>query len=94
MIRAKRDVEGALLRKGFQKTDTHHSYFYLHTSDGKRTPVFTKTSHGSKAKELDDHLLSQMAKQCRLNRNDFLRLIDCPLEREEYEQFLKAGGHI
>jgi hypothetical protein len=94
VTRLKREVETALRRKGFQPTSGDHTYFYLHTQDGKRTPIFTKTSHGSKPKDLDDYLLGQMAKQCRLSRKDFLRLIDCPLDRNAYEDLLRTGNHL
>ena len=54
--------------------------------------MFTKTSHG--VKELDDSLLSMMSRQCKLNRQDFDRLIDCPLDRDSYERKLIEGGAI
>lgn len=80
----RRDVEAGLLRKGFQKEDGDHNYFIYHRmSDGKPTGVFTKTSHSGK--DLDDFLLGQMAKQCRVNKRQFLALVECPLTREEYE---------
>ncbi len=50
MNRAKREVEAALLKKGFESGTGDHNYFYLQTTEGKRTPIFTKTSHGSKPK--------------------------------------------
>ncbi len=31
-------------------------------------------------KEIPDNLLAQMAKQCHLSKEDFLRLVDCPLD--------------
>ncbi|WP_297901534.1 hypothetical protein [Metallibacterium sp.] len=54
--------------------------------------MFTKTSHG--ARELDDGLLGRMAKQCRLSRADFDRLIDCPLDRDGCEAKLVAAGVV
>ncbi len=54
--------------------------------------MFTKTSHG--AREIDDHLLGRMAKQCKLSRADFDRLIDCPLGRAGYEAKLIAQGVV
>jgi hypothetical protein len=35
-----------------------------------------------------------MAKQCKLNRYDFDRLIDCPLDRDSYETKLIALGAV
>lgn len=40
------DIEGALLRKGFQKKNTDHAYFLFYDSEGKKTAVYTKTSFG------------------------------------------------
>ena len=45
-------------------------------------------------KEISDGILAQMAKQCRLNKQDFMNLIDCPLSREQYEVRLIEKGEI
>lgn len=86
MPRQKSKVESALRSKGFEQTESDHHYFVYITTDGKKTTVKTKTSHTPKMKDIPDNLLSQMAKQCQLSKNDFLRLLDCPLTREEYEK--------
>lgn len=91
MPRKQTDVEAALVLKGFRKTESHHHRFIYWTADGRKSPVMTKTSHGEK--EIGDHLLAQMARQCRVSRGDFLSLVDCPLSRDAYEAKLKAGGH-
>ena len=91
--RKRRDVEAGLLTKGFQpKEGDHHFFTYHRLTDDKKTSVFTKTSHSDP--EIDDYLIGKMAKQCRLSRKDFLLLVDCPLERTEYEQKLVASGAI
>ena len=54
--------------------------------------VFTKTSHS--AKEIDDSLLGKMAGQCKLTRQYFDQLIDCPLDRDAYERKLIEGGFV
>jgi predicted RNA binding protein YcfA (HicA-like mRNA interferase family) len=92
MPRNRKDVEAGLKKKGFIKSSRDHHYFTYHTLQGRKTAVFTKTSHGKK--ELSDKLLSLMARQCRLRRDDFLRLIDCPLTRSQYEAGLAQAGHI
>lgn len=88
------DIEGALLRKGFQKKNTDHAYFLFYDSEGKKTAVYTKTSFGRKYKTLGPELISQMARQCRLSKSQFTELVDCTLSRERYESFLKEHGHI
>jgi len=92
MVRKPSDVEKSLERKGFQRKEGDHSYFNYFTKAGKKTSVFTKTSHG--AKELDDSLLGMMARQCKLSRQNFDLLIECPLDRDNYERKLVECGAI
>jgi hypothetical protein len=94
MVRPKSKVEAGLQNKGFKKTEGDHHYFVYTTLDGKVTTIKTKTSHTPKMKDIPDNILSLMAKQCRLNKSNFLDLIDCPLRREDYETELKKNGDI
>ncbi len=59
MPRKQSDVEKILLAKGFRPKDGDHNYFNYYSKAGKKTAVFTKTSHG--AREIDDNLLACMA---------------------------------
>lgn len=92
MPRAKRMVEAGLLTKGFQSRDSHHKFFVFHTAAGTKTAVRTRTSQGGN--ELDDFLLGQMAKQCKLSKSDFLQLVDCPMTQAAYEAKLVLSGDI
>lgn len=92
MPRKQSDVERSLSSKGFQHREGDHNYFNYYSKAGKKTVVFTKTSHG--AREIDDHLLGRMAKQCKLSRGDFDQLVDCPLDRDGYEAKLVAQGVV
>lgn len=92
MSRKQSDVEKSLEAKGFQRTTGDHNFFHYHSKAGKKSRVFTKTSHG--AREIDDNLLSQMAKQCKLSNKDFGLLTDCPLDRDSYEAKLIAQGAV
>ena len=92
MVRKRSEVENSLLKKGFLPKEGDHHYFIYHTKTGKKSRVFTKTSHG--AKEIDDHLLGKMAQQCKLNRQQFDRLIECPLNRDTYERMLIQGEYV
>lgn len=94
MPRDRRTVEASLLAKGFQLDDRHHHYFIYHASDGTRTPVKTKTSHGSGSKTLGEPLLAQMARQCAVTKAQFLDLVDCPMDRDAYERLLGDGDLI
>jgi hypothetical protein len=88
MPRKKIDVESALKKKGFDKTEGDHHWFVYVTMEGEKTTSRTKTSHTQKMKDIPDNLLSQMARQCKLSKREFLDLIDCPLSREAYEEIL------
>ena len=92
MPRKASDVEKSLINKGFQAGGGDHNYFFYHSKAGKKTIVRTKTSHG--AKDIDDNLLAQMAKQCKLSNRDFGLLVDCPLSRDDYEAKLVAQGTV
>jgi hypothetical protein len=93
MQREQRKIESALQSKGFRVDETHHRYFIYHTVDGRRTEVKTYTSRGSKG-SIGQPLLGQMARQCRLPLRSFLDLVDCPLEREGYEELLHRDGVV
>lgn len=87
MPRDKSKVISSLLKKGFEVSkNTHHNYYIFHTKEGKKSTIHTYTSHSGK--EITDPILSAMAKQCKLKKDDFLKLIDCTLSREEYEALL------
>lgn len=87
-------VERALQRKGFRKREGDHSFFIYYTLDGKKTPVRTKTSHGSSHRDIGSEIASRMARQCRLGSVDFERLVDCSLSQAEYEELLEEQGAV
>ena len=87
--RKRKDVEAAFKQKGFasqEQADHRYYFFYL---DGKLV-VRTKVSHGTKYRDLGDDLITQMARQCRLTKQQFLSLVDCPMSQEQYEQVLQS----
>ncbi len=59
----KRDIIASLERKGFQIHESDHRYLYFYWSNGKKTSIKTKISHGS-GNEIDDNLVHLMATQC------------------------------
>jgi hypothetical protein len=93
MPRDKRDVESGLGNKGFRLQDGDHHYFVYWSEEGKKSMAKTKTSHGS-GRDISDDLLAKMSKQCGLTKGNFLKLVDCPLSRKEYEALLKAAGKL
>jgi hypothetical protein len=93
MPRDKRDVESGLGNKGFRLQDGDHHYYVYWSEAGKKSMAKTKTSHGA-GRDISDDLLAKMAKQCGLTKGNFLKLVDCPLTRQEYESLLKSAGKL
>lgn len=77
MVRPTRAVESALLAKGMQSDQNHHTMFRM-SIDGVTTLV-TRISHGSN--EIGDDLGKRMASQCGLQLREFWALVDCTLDQ-------------
>ena len=90
----RRTIENALRRKGFQRRESHHSFFHYYTEAGQRTPVWTKTSHGHTGADINKGLFKRMARQCKLTAHEFRKLVDCPMSRTDYEQRLRNSGNV
>ncbi|NOY51735.1 MAG: hypothetical protein GXO88_14375 [Chlorobi bacterium] len=82
-------ISKALLKKGFIKNNKDHK-FYEYYINGKQV-LHTKLSHGA-THDVKIHLIGLMSRQCKLSKNDFLDLINCPLSKEKYKQLIKAQG--
>jgi predicted RNA binding protein YcfA (HicA-like mRNA interferase family) len=91
MPRKAKDVSANLVRKGFRRHEGDHAFFRLYVG-GKKTRVSTKISHGEK--DIPDGLLAHMARDTRLNRAEFLELVDCPMTEESYLNLLRSRGHL
>jgi len=86
---ARDDIESALLRKGFRQKQADHRKFHFWTTDGKKTAIFTKTSHGSKKyKTLSNDLVAAMARQLRITKKEFVSFVECEIGHDEYEALL------
>jgi len=92
--RNRKAVETTLQAKGFAKVEGDHHYFVYLTRDGRKTRARTKTSHSPKVREIADNLLGQMARQCLLTKPDFLKLVDCPMSRDDFERRLTDQGEV
>lgn len=88
----RRLIELNLPKKGFVEEDSGHKYFY-HEYNGKRTGMYTYTSHGSGYKDYDVSLIKVMKKQLRL---DTIKQVEdlflCPMTGEEYNRILAHKG--
>lgn len=80
-----RDVESALTKKGFKKTEgDHHIYFLWH--NGKKTAVRTKISHN--VADIHDRDCGYIARQMKITGPQFKNFVDCRLEAAAYCQIL------
>ena len=87
-IKAK-DLERALLKKGFQKREggSHTQYFFYHKS--KKTAIRVSISRGSESVYSND-LIFYVRKQMNLLNNQQLELfVECTLTEEDYIKHLK-----
>jgi len=81
----------SLKRKGFIDSinkSSDHKWVDLFHND--KYILSTKVSHGNK--DMDNHLIRQMSYQCKLEKNDFIDLINCPLSKEDYIKLLEQQG--
>ena len=92
MPRERLTIASSLTSKGFRSdpTGNHHRY-WLYLGETKQS-VFTKISHGSGYKTIGDELLSKMARQLKLTKMQFLRLVDCTMSEQEYVDCLRANS--
>jgi hypothetical protein len=94
MVLDKNKTYKNLKKKGFIDSVNHsgdHKYLE-YFADGKLI-LYTKISHGS-VKDLDDYLIRQMSSQCKLTKQQFLDLANCPLSSEDYLKILKEKGEL
>ena len=79
-----------LLSKGFKAAAGDHKY--LEYFFNGKIIFHTKISHGEK--DLQDFHIGMMKRQCKLEKNEFLDLANCPLSAENYFEILKSNGVI
>lgn len=88
----KREIKAKLQKKGFVEDYRDHDCFY-YVNKGQKTNIWTKTSFSSK-KEIGIELIKKMANQTRLKKDEFIRLIECTLSKEQYRELLIERGYI
>ncbi|MFT0899509.1 hypothetical protein [Candidatus Methanoprimaticola sp. MG2] len=60
--------------------------------DGIKTRIRTKISHGER--EIGDPLILKMARQLKLDKREFLELVDCNLSGNAYLQMMMDKGEV
>ncbi len=87
-----RKVKHALLKKGFQGCNTDHLvliYYY----NGQKTDIHTKVSFGANH-DIDDSLISKIKDQLNLEKNEFCKLVDCTLSKEQLKNLYETKGIV
>ena len=79
-----------LLSKGFKAAAGDHKYLEYYFND--KIIFHTKISHGEK--DLQDFHIGMMKRQCKLEKNEFLDLANCPLSANDYFEILKKKDII
>lgn len=82
-----------LKKKGFQEAKSRFSdHKQLEFFHNNRLVSRTKISHNSG--DLGDYLIKQMSVQCKLDKNQFIDLANCPLSKQEYIEILDSRGYL
>lgn len=84
-------VVKGLKKKGFCQEEGDHTRLVF-LFDGKKTKIRTKVSHGSK--EISDYLINRMSIQLKLEKKQFLDLVDCPMSSMDYLKELQKQGIV
>jgi hypothetical protein len=84
-----KDISSSLTKKGFQIKENDHTYIILYINV-KKTYIRNKISHGKR--DIDDYLIKLMATQLKLDKNQFLKLVDCSISQERYVNILMDAG--
>ena len=85
-------IESALGKKGFHMVRDNRHRLWVYYVNGKKTSIRTIISHG--LSEYSDTLLSPIAKQMHLSRDNLNLFIECSLGEEEYKNILEQEGYI
>lgn len=76
-----KETQRNLCKKGFRQEEGDHHFLYFYYN-GKREAIKTKISHNMS--DLDDYLISAMARQIKLSKIDFIAFAKCRMSEEEY----------
>jgi hypothetical protein len=83
-------IKSGLRKKGFKESENDHTFLTLYYN-GVKTEIWTKVSLGG-GKEIGEPLIHRMAAQLKLNKKQFIELIDCIMSPEDYFALLEKTG--
>ncbi|WNY26270.1 type II toxin-antitoxin system HicA family toxin [Methanolapillus ohkumae] len=87
-----REIESALVKKGFVEDRKRGHKHYIYYYNGKKMEISTIVSHG--VKEYGRDLIMEMKRQLFLTRPQFDNLVQCPLTKEELREIYKKKGRL
>ncbi len=88
-----KDIEAALLLKGFTKSDSKdRRFFYLDPRTNRKTMISTMISHGEK--EIGITLITAMARQMKISKKQFQSFVECNFKKEEYQKHLEDSNIV
>jgi len=79
-----KDIESALLIKGFRFENKKRHKTYRYYAGDKKTGIMTIFSRGKN--EYSDHLLAAVRNQISLTQSEFDDLVKCPLTKEKLHE--------
>ena len=87
-----RELQSALKSKGntSENREGHHIFYFVEV-DGKEYRA-TKVSHSARG-QIDDNILSQIARQMRLTTKELRNFVACLIDREKWLQLWSQRGH-
>lgn len=89
----KKDIEAALLAKGFGKKNRGHRVLHYYHG-GRKTHITTWLSHSSQGRDVGKPLVGAMARQCRLTKSEFESFVDCEMTGSDYYDVLRAKKEL
>ncbi|MQY62096.1 hypothetical protein GH146_02250 [archaeon] len=81
----------SLKKKGFCVSEGDHKHLVFF-NDGKKTMIRTKVSQGGR--EIDDWLINLMSLQTKLEKKQFIDLINCPMSSIDYLKEMQKKGFV
>lgn len=86
-----KQVESALLKKGFKYSNKSHRFLALFI-EGKKTAIRTMVSHGRTTYK--GRLEKSLRDQLKVTKEELVGLVECPLTMEAYLECLKERNAI
>ena len=83
-VRPSKKIEKSLKKNGFVKLASHHKRYFYKKINGGDTLIHTFISHGTK--DYGDRLLSALADQLKLNKEELLRFIDGKMTQAVFQR--------